>query len=283
MALVVPAAGITFATVITSDNPTPTPRVAIARPVKLQPVPVPSGAVLGASTDAASAPVAPSPTARRIIPVRAVADVKAATQIQPVAPTPTPITITPPPSPSGAIYNPKLDLPSAEQISDTIKGGGTAADDQNLGQLIDGPIMLKPICNPTYPSSLAVPAAGTITDSWGMLNRESVSYAAYRVHQDYICGKNSHDMPTDWNLHKLGAASYWPQHATEAKLTVDAIAARGSILIDMKLTAIGFAMYVEQVKSDGSITVSDYDHDSTGLYAVQTLRDLSGASFIHFN
>lgn len=284
MALVVPATGITLATVVSSNKSAPAPRVAIARPVKLQLMPVANGAVLGASTDAASSPNVPTSTVQRTNVVRTTTVVRAVAETHQITPVETPITASPAPRlPSGTVYNPGLDLPTSEQISEAIKSGGPVNEIKDLGQLIDGPIKLKPTCVATYPTRLASAPLSTITDSWGMPNRESVSYAAYRVHQNFICGKNKHDMPTDWNVLKLGAAIYWPQHAIDSELKVDTVATSGAIRIDAMIKPSGFAMYVEQVNADGSVMVSDYDRVSTGLYSVQTLRASSSAIYIHFD
>jgi septal ring factor EnvC (AmiA/AmiB activator) len=49
--------------------------------------------------------------------------------------------------------------------------------------------------NGGYPDVWANAGQDTLIDSWGMYNRECVSYTAFRVHQDFLAGRDSHDMP----------------------------------------------------------------------------------------
>ncbi|MGH7240746.1 MAG: hypothetical protein ACREGB_00440, partial [Candidatus Saccharimonadales bacterium] len=60
--------------------------------------------------------------------------------------------------------------------------------------------------NGGYPSAWANAAQDSLIDSWGMYNRECVSYTAFMVHQDYLSGKDSHDMPW-WG--GVGNANQW--------------------------------------------------------------------------
>jgi peptidoglycan hydrolase CwlO-like protein len=83
----------------------------------------------------------------------------------------------------------------------------------------------------------------SIIDSWGMYNRECVSYTAFKVHQDYIAGKNNRDMPF-WG--GVGNANQWDDDARAAGIPVDYNPTSGSIAIS-NAGFYGHAMYVEAV------------------------------------
>jgi len=117
-------------------------------------------------------------------------------------------------------------------------------------------------------------------DSWGMYNRECVSYTAFKVHQDYVAGKNRHDMPY-WG--GIGDAKSWPTNAQAAGIPVDNNPTVGSIAISTAGTW-GHSMYVEAVGSKNgqpAIYVSQYNTDFTGHYS-EGWRYTTGLVFIHF-
>ncbi|MEK7059449.1 MAG: hypothetical protein AAB971_01705, partial [Patescibacteria group bacterium] len=65
--------------------------------------------------------------------------------------------------------------------------------------------------NGGYPSAWANAPQDSLIDSWGMYNRECVSYTAFKVHQDYLAGRNNRDMPY-WG--GIGNANQWDDNAS---------------------------------------------------------------------
>jgi len=130
--------------------------------------------------------------------------------------------------------------------------------------------------NGGYPSAWAYAGQDTVIDDWGMYNRECVSYTAFRVHQDYLAGKDSHDMPW-WGGN--GNANQWPGNAEAAGIPVDYNPTPGSIAISTA-GAFGHAMYVEAVNGN-EIYVQQYNQQLTGQYS-EGWRYTTGLVFIHF-
>jgi len=132
--------------------------------------------------------------------------------------------------------------------------------------------------NGGYPSAWANAGQDTIIDSWGMYNRECVSYTAFMVHQDYLSGKNSRDMPW-WG--GVGNANQWDDNARAAGIPVDSNPTPGSIAIS-NAGFYGHAMYVAAVSNDKSqIYVQQYNQQLTGQYS-EGWRYTTGLVFIHF-
>jgi len=119
-------------------------------------------------------------------------------------------------------------------------------------------------------------------DNWGLFNRECVSYASFKVHQEYMEGKVKYDMPY-WG--GVGNAYQWIDDASNYGIPVDQTPHVGDIAIRPRTYRyagdVGHAMYVESVNGDGTITVSQYNANLTGQYSVAT-RSTSGLYFIHF-
>ena len=119
-------------------------------------------------------------------------------------------------------------------------------------------------------------------DNWGMFNRECVSYASFKVHQEYMQGRVRFDMPY-WG--GVGNAYQWIDDARNYGIPVDQNPQVGDIAIRPRTFRyagdVGHAMYVESVNGDGTITVSQYNANLTGQYSVAT-RSTSGLYFIHF-
>ncbi len=130
--------------------------------------------------------------------------------------------------------------------------------------------------NGGYPNVWANAGQDTLVDDWGMFNRECVSYTAFKVHQDYLAGKNTHDMPW-WG--GVGNAKQWPGDARNAGIAVDSTPKAGSIAIS---TAgfYGHAMYVEAVNGN-EIYVQQYNQQLNGQYS-EGWRYTTGLVFIHF-
>lgn len=125
--------------------------------------------------------------------------------------------------------------------------------------------------NGGYPANLANSPIDTIVDPWGMYNRESVSYAAWRVYQ-----KNQH-MPY-WG--GRGNANQWPANASAEGIAVGDTPRPGSVAILMN-GPYGHAMWVEEVLPGAQIRVSQYNFNLEGLYSEMIIR-AEGLVYIYF-
>jgi surface antigen len=130
--------------------------------------------------------------------------------------------------------------------------------------------------NGGYPNYWANAAQDSLIDSWGMYNRECVSYTAFMVHQDYLSGKNSHDMPW-WG--GVGNANQWDDDAIAAGIPVDTNPTPGSIAVSNS-GYYGHVMYVEAVNGN-QIYIQQYNAQLNGQYS-EGWRYSTGLVFIHF-
>ncbi len=113
-----------------------------------------------------------------------------------------------------------------------------------------------------------------------MYNRECVSYTAFKVHMDFLAGRDSHDMPY-WG--GIGNANQWDENAIRAGIPTDYNPTPGSIAIS-NAGAYGHAMYVEQVgtvNGQQAVYVSQYNASLNGLYS-EGWRYTTGLVFLHF-
>lgn len=108
-----------------------------------------------------------------------------------------------------------------------------------------------------YPSRWANAPQDSMLDSWGMYNRECVSYTAWKVYQRFGF------MPY-WGGH--GNANEWPGNARAAGIPTSSTPKRNSVAI-WNVGYYGHAMWVEAVNGDGSIWVSQYNYDYNGHYS----------------
>jgi len=108
-----------------------------------------------------------------------------------------------------------------------------------------------------YPAKWDNAAQDTLIDSWGMYNRECVSYTAWKVYQTYGY------MPY-WG--GSGNANQWPGDARAAGIPTSSTPKADSVAI-WNVGAFGHAMWVEAVNSDGSLWVSQYNYDYQGHYS----------------
>jgi surface antigen len=125
-------------------------------------------------------------------------------------------------------------------------------------------------CGGGYPQQWCSAPKDSIVDSWGMYNRESVSYTAFKV------ASSGRTMPY-WGGH--GNANQWPSSAQAAGIPVDGVPKAGDVAISMA-GPYGHAMYVEGV-SGSKIFVSQYDYSGNGEYSTMTIS-AAGLYFIHF-
>ena len=128
-------------------------------------------------------------------------------------------------------------------------------------------------CGGGYPTKWCGAEQDTLVDSWGMYNRECVSYTAFKV------AASGRYMPY-WG--GAGNANQWPSNAQSAGLAVDHTPRVGDVAISMT-GYYGHAMYVESV-SGNQISVSQYNYDTgsgPGRYSEMTIP-ASNLYFIHF-
>lgn len=129
-----------------------------------------------------------------------------------------------------------------------------------------------PTCGGGYPGKWCNIAQDSVIDSWGMFNRECVSYTAFRV---AASGRN---MPY-WG--GVGNANQWDDNARRAGYRVDSIPEAGAVAISNS-GAYGHAMYVESVNSDGTFNLSQYNVSLDGRYSTRSNAAVGNLVFIHF-
>ena len=147
----------------------------------------------------------------------------------------------------------------AQQAAANRRLGGTAvAGDPNKGG---------------YPANWASAPQDSMLDSWGMYNRECVSYTAWKVYQRYGY------MPY-WGGH--GNANQWPQSAynNDPRISTGSTPREGSVAVSMA-GAYGHTMWVESVLGNGQIYVSQYNYGIAGEYSEMTINS-SGLIYIYF-
>lgn len=141
-----------------------------------------------------------------------------------------------------------------------------------------GPAGNGPACGGGYPARYCEIAQDAIIDAWGMYNRECVSYTAFKVHQDFLAGQNSRDMPY-WG--GVGNANQWDENAVRAGIPVNSTPERGAIAVS-NAGYYGHVMYVEGVNGDGTINISQYNASLNGRYSERAGVSTAGLVFIHF-
>jgi len=114
-------------------------------------------------------------------------------------------------------------------------------------------------------------------DNWGMLNRECVSYTAWKVYQAYGY------MPY-WG--GVGNADQWPGDASAYNIPTGSAPRVGSVAIGTNpyyFGSVGHAMWVEGISGDGSsILVSQYNFSSAGNYSEMWISTSLISTFIYF-
>jgi surface antigen len=121
-----------------------------------------------------------------------------------------------------------------------------------------------------YPSAWSNAPQDSMLDSWGMYNRECVSYTAWKVYQTFGY------MPY-WG--GVGNANQWPGDAQRAGIPTGSVPKVHSVAI-WNVGAFGHAMWVEGV-SGNTVYVSQFNYDFTGHYSEMTIN-ASGLTFIYF-
>lgn len=109
-------------------------------------------------------------------------------------------------------------------------------------------------------------------DSWGMCNRECVSYTAWMVYKNY-----------GMDVTGFGNANQWPSHAAADDIPTGTTPRVGSVAIYMGGSSdpYGHAMWVKSVNGDGSITVDQYNLEYDGNF-YETTISAAGLIYIYF-
>ncbi|HMS23737.1 MAG TPA: CHAP domain-containing protein [Candidatus Saccharibacteria bacterium] len=123
-----------------------------------------------------------------------------------------------------------------------------------------------------YPKAWCHAPMDSIIDTWGMYNRECVSYTAWKV---WSVGKH---MPY-WG--GIGNANQWDENARAAGLPVNNNPNGVGVVAISNSGFYGHAMYVEHVYGDGTIFVSQYNAGLNGYYSTARIST-AGLVFIHF-
>ena len=163
-------------------------------------------------------------------------------------------------------YNAQI-AANSSQIA-KLRAAQIAANSRFIGNIPGGGTP----CGGGYPSVWCNAPQDSLIDSWGMYNRECVSYTAFRV------AASGRYMPY-WG--GRGNANQWVDDAQQAGIPVDHSPRAGDVAISLA-GAFGHAMYVESVNGDGTINISQYNAALNGLYSTRSGLSPSGLYFIHF-
>lgn len=128
-----------------------------------------------------------------------------------------------------------------------------------------------PACGGGYPGMWCDAAQDSLVDSWGMYNRECVSYAAWAMTAKY-----GHHVP-----YGLGNANQWPAGARADNIPTGSTPRVGSVAI-WYVGTYGHAMVVDAVYGDGSFLISQYNYSFNGTYSTMVVGPNSGFTFIYF-
>lgn len=128
-----------------------------------------------------------------------------------------------------------------------------------------------PACGGGYPARWCEIPMDSAVDSWGMYNRQCVSYTAWKV------ASTGRYMPY-WG--GIGNANQWDDNARAQGIPTGSTPQPGSVAIS-NAGYYGHAMYVESVNSDGSINISQYNAGWDGRYSTATIEPY-GLVFIYF-
>lgn len=164
-----------------------------------------------------------------------------------------------------AAYNQQISANNSK-ISD-LRRQQIAANSRFIGAAGNGAA-----CGGGYPARWCEIPLDSVIDSWGMYNRECVSYTAFRV------AASGRYMPY-WGGY--GNANQWDDNARAAGIPVDTTPRPGDVAISNS-GYYGHSMYVESVNADGTINISQYNAALDGRYSTRTGMSPAGLYFIHF-
>lgn len=156
-------------------------------------------------------------------------------------------------------YTQQLQTNNAQLVQLEAEEAAQIAKDESGGTIVYGNCGSS---NDTYPNPWCSSPQDSMNDSWGMLNRECVSYAAWMV------ASSGKYMPP-WGKEQLGNAGQWISDAENAGIPVSRTPQAGDVAIlpatgPDGISPVGHAMYVMGVNSDGTINVSEYNARVTG-------------------
>jgi hypothetical protein len=136
-----------------------------------------------------------------------------------------------------------------------------------------------------YPAIWASAPKDTITDTWGMYNRESVSYTAWKVNETFG------NMPTTWGppcgiAPEGGDAACWPADAQMSGIPTGTIPEVHSVGIlinthEVGPSNVGFSAWIESI-SGANVTYSSYNCDYLGNYCSNTVPASTFETYIYF-
>lgn len=117
-------------------------------------------------------------------------------------------------------------------------------------------------------------AAANVISPYGYYYRNCTDYAAWKVHAQGVS-------PAQYK--GLGNAKDWAARGPRNGLRVDGVPAVGSVAV-RTTGKYGHTAYVEEVRPDGTIRVSQYNAKADGNYseAVGTPRQFGFSVFVHF-
>lgn len=122
-----------------------------------------------------------------------------------------------------------------------------------------------------YPDKWAFAAMDSLVDSWGLYNRECVSYTAWKVYQS---GKR---MPY---FGGRGNAKQWPSTAQSFGIQTGSTPRAESVAISYG-GPYGHSMWVEEVLGGGKIRISEYNYYINGTYTERIISS-SDLTYIYF-
>ncbi|HEY5267996.1 MAG TPA: CHAP domain-containing protein [Candidatus Saccharimonadales bacterium] len=130
--------------------------------------------------------------------------------------------------------------------------------------------------NDTYPEPWCSSGPDSTFDSWGMYNRECVSYAAWMV------ASTGKYMPK-WGYEGEGNAYQWINDAEAAGYSVSRTPQAGDVAILPATSGspLGHAMYVMGVNSNGTINVSEYN--AKVAYGFDEALNINPAYYYYIN
>ncbi len=129
-----------------------------------------------------------------------------------------------------------------------------------------------------YPNEwYAYPYGTEVADDWGMYVRECVSYTAWKVHEAYLAGRSSRDMPY-WG--GFGNAKQWPDNAISYGIPSGSEPRVGAVAVAPNLGPYGHVMWVEAIEGD-RIYVSQFNYGVDGRYSEMWVQS-AGLTYIYF-
>lgn len=153
-----------------------------------------------------------------------------------------------------AAYSQQLQANNAKVAQLQIEEAATIARNEAGGTIVYGNCGSS---NDSYPNPWCSAPQDTMFDTWGMYNRECVSYAAWMV------ASTGKYMPS-WGLQGVGNAGEWIADAHSMGIPVGRTPHAGDIAIlpatgPGGISPVGHAMYVMSVNANGTINVSEYN------------------------